>query len=60
MCDAKDVGRDGVNVYRDEERSRERMNVRATWLERPRSAVADDRFRLFAQPILSFDDEGVP
>jgi diguanylate cyclase (GGDEF)-like protein/PAS domain S-box-containing protein len=60
MYDAKDAGRDGVKVYRDEERSRERMNIRATWLERLRSAVADDRFRLFAQPILSFDEEGVP
>ncbi|HUR85326.1 MAG TPA: PAS domain S-box protein [Solirubrobacteraceae bacterium] len=60
MYDAKDGGRDGVKVYRDEERSRERMNVRATWLERLRSAVADDRFRLFGQPILSFGDSGVP
>ncbi len=60
MYDAKDAGRDGVKVYRDEERSRERINVRATWLERLRSAVGDDRFRLFAQPILSFDETGVP
>jgi diguanylate cyclase (GGDEF)-like protein/PAS domain S-box-containing protein len=60
MYDAKDAGRDLVKVYRDEERSRERINVRATWLERLRSAVADDRFRLFAQPILSFDGSGVP
>jgi diguanylate cyclase (GGDEF)-like protein/PAS domain S-box-containing protein len=60
MYDAKDAGRDLVKVYRDEERSRERINVRATWLERLRSAVADDRFRLFAQPILSFDGTGVP
>jgi diguanylate cyclase (GGDEF)-like protein/PAS domain S-box-containing protein len=60
MYDAKDAGRDVVKVYRDEERSRERMNVRATWLERLRSAVPDDRFRLFAQPILSFDGTGVP
>jgi diguanylate cyclase (GGDEF)-like protein/PAS domain S-box-containing protein len=60
MYDAKDAGRDVVKVYDDEERSRERINVRATWLERLRSAVADDRFRLFAQPILSFDGSGVP
>ena len=60
MYDAKDAGRDLVKVYRDEERSRERINVRATWLERLRSAVSDDRFRLFAQPIVSFDagDDG--
>src|SRR4051794_968252 len=60
MYDAKDAGRDLVKVYSDEERSREQINVRATWLERLRTAVADDRFRLFAQPILSFDDTGVP
>jgi diguanylate cyclase (GGDEF)-like protein/PAS domain S-box-containing protein len=60
MYDAKDAGRDLVKVYRDEERSRERINVRATWMERLRSAVADDRFRLFAQPIRSFDGSGVP
>jgi diguanylate cyclase (GGDEF)-like protein/PAS domain S-box-containing protein len=60
MYDAKDAGRDVVKVYRDEERSRERINVRATWMERLRSAVADDRFRLFAQPIRSFDGSGVP
>jgi diguanylate cyclase (GGDEF)-like protein/PAS domain S-box-containing protein len=60
MYDAKDAGRDGVKIYRDEERSRERMNVRATWLERLRSAVADDRYRLFAQQIMSLDGTGVP
>ncbi|MEA2154203.1 MAG: hypothetical protein QOE11_343 [Solirubrobacteraceae bacterium] len=60
MYDAKDAGRDGVKVYSDEERSREQINVRATWLERLRSAVADDRFRLVAQPIVSLGEPGVP
>jgi EAL domain-containing protein (putative c-di-GMP-specific phosphodiesterase class I) len=49
-----------VKVYRDEDCSRERANVRATWLERLRSAVADDRFRLFGQPIVSLGEPGVP
>jgi diguanylate cyclase (GGDEF)-like protein/PAS domain S-box-containing protein len=60
MYEAKDAGRDGVKIFSSEERSREAMNVRATWLERLRSAVADDRFRLFAQPIIAFDEGGVP
>jgi len=60
MYEAKDAGRDGVKLFSSEERSREEINVRATWLERLRTAVADDRFRLFAQPILAFDEVGVP
>ncbi|HVF78269.1 MAG TPA: PAS domain S-box protein [Solirubrobacteraceae bacterium] len=60
MYEAKDAGRDGAKIFSSEERSRERINVRATWLERLRSAVADDRFRLFAQPIISFGEGGVP
>jgi diguanylate cyclase (GGDEF)-like protein/PAS domain S-box-containing protein len=60
MYDAKDAGRDSAKVYRDEDCSRERANVRATWLERLRSAVADERFRLFGQPIVSLGESGVP
>ena len=60
MYEAKDAGRDGVKVFSSEERSREAINVRATWLERLRTAVTDDRFRLFAQPILAFGEAGVP
>ena len=60
MYEAKDAGRDGVKVFSSEERSREAITVRATWLERLRSAVADERLRLFAQPILALGEGGVP
>jgi len=60
MYEAKDAGRDGVKIFAKEERSRERINVRATWLERLRTAVSDNRFRLFAQPIIAFGDAPVP
>ena len=60
MYEAKDAGRDAVKVFASEERSREAINVRATWLERLRTAVADDRFRLFAQPIIGLGDTMVP
>jgi diguanylate cyclase (GGDEF)-like protein/PAS domain S-box-containing protein len=54
MYEAKDAGRDGAKVFASEERSREAINVRATWLERLRTAVSEDRLRLFAQPIVGF------
>ncbi|MGH2900590.1 MAG: putative bifunctional diguanylate cyclase/phosphodiesterase, partial [Solirubrobacteraceae bacterium] len=60
MYEAKDAGRDGVKVFASEERSRERITVRATWLERLRTAVVDDRLRLFAQPIIAFGPNAVP
>jgi diguanylate cyclase (GGDEF)-like protein/PAS domain S-box-containing protein len=58
MYEAKDAGRDGAKIFASEERSREAINVRATWLERLRTAVAEDRFRLFAQPIVAFGGGG--
>jgi diguanylate cyclase (GGDEF)-like protein/PAS domain S-box-containing protein len=56
MYEAKDAGRDGAKIFASEERSREAINVRATWLERLRTAVSEDRLRLFAQPIVGFGD----
>jgi diguanylate cyclase (GGDEF)-like protein/PAS domain S-box-containing protein len=58
MYDAKDGGRDGVKVFRGDDRRRERVSARATWLERLRSGLEHGSFRLLAQPIsaLGSDD----
>ncbi|HYF26341.1 MAG TPA: EAL domain-containing protein, partial [Baekduia sp.] len=60
MYDAKDAGRDSVRVFRAEEGRRERINLRTQWLERLRTGLADDRFRLFAQPIAGISRVDVP
>jgi diguanylate cyclase (GGDEF)-like protein/PAS domain S-box-containing protein len=51
MYEAKEAGRDRYAVVsRDAERPK-RIRGRMSWLERIRSAIDDDRFVLYAQPI---------
>jgi diguanylate cyclase (GGDEF)-like protein/PAS domain S-box-containing protein len=51
MYDAKEAGRDRAAVY-STERGSSRMKARITWAERIRDALEEDRFTLYAQPIV--------
>jgi EAL domain-containing protein (putative c-di-GMP-specific phosphodiesterase class I) len=60
MYEVKDSGRDGARLFRGDERERERVSVRVTWLERLRNGLRDDRFRLFVQPIAGIVADAEP
>jgi diguanylate cyclase (GGDEF)-like protein len=51
MYDAKESGRDRSATYAPE-RGASRMKARITWAERIREALEEDRFTLYAQPIV--------
>ncbi len=51
MYDAKEAGRDRAATY-STERGSSRMKARITWAERIRDALEEDRFTLYAQPIV--------
>ncbi len=51
MYDAKEAGRDRFGIY-SHERGTSRMKARITWAERIREALEEDRFTLYAQPIV--------
>ncbi len=52
MYDAKEAGRDRAATYSSQERGASRMKARITWAERIRDALEEDRFTLYAQPIV--------
>lgn len=52
MYDAKEAGRDRAATYASHERGASRMKARITWAERIREALEEDRFTLYAQPIV--------
>jgi diguanylate cyclase (GGDEF)-like protein/PAS domain S-box-containing protein len=52
LYDAKEVGRDGLRVFADEEQREARMRARVSWVERIQSALENDAFVLYAQPIV--------
>jgi diguanylate cyclase (GGDEF)-like protein/PAS domain S-box-containing protein len=52
MYDAKEAGRDRAATFSSHERSASRMKARITWAERIRDALEEDRFTLYAQPIV--------
>jgi diguanylate cyclase (GGDEF)-like protein/PAS domain S-box-containing protein len=52
MYDAKEAGRDRAATYSSAERGASRMKARITWAERIREALEEDRFTLYAQPIV--------
>jgi diguanylate cyclase (GGDEF)-like protein/PAS domain S-box-containing protein len=54
MYDAKQAGRDRVHSY-DPGSARQ---LRRTWAQQIREALADDRFTLHAQPIVALGDAG--
>ncbi|HVT20214.1 MAG TPA: amino acid permease [Mycobacteriales bacterium] len=52
LYEAKATGRNRVMLAVDDESNRERMQTRQSWVERIRSALDNDGFDLWAQPIL--------
>jgi diguanylate cyclase (GGDEF)-like protein/PAS domain S-box-containing protein len=52
MYDAKEAGRDRSATYASQERGVSHMKARITWAERIREALEEDRFTLYAQPIV--------
>ncbi|MDO8211603.1 EAL domain-containing protein [Conexibacter sp. CPCC 206217] len=52
MYDAKEAGRDRSATFSTQERHTSRMKTRITWAERIREALEEDRFTLYAQPIV--------
>jgi diguanylate cyclase (GGDEF)-like protein/PAS domain S-box-containing protein len=60
MYDAKEAGRNRVSVYSSREDREGRMKARLTWADRIRRALAEDRFVLHAQPILSLNGDRAP
>ena len=53
MYDAKEAGRNTFSVFHSMDSRRERVHVRAEWLDRMRSGLENDRFTLYAQPIFA-------
>ncbi|HVE68611.1 MAG TPA: EAL domain-containing protein [Solirubrobacteraceae bacterium] len=52
MYEAKDSGRDRVVSYSQRSGDEARRRVQASWMERIRAALEDERFTLYCQPIL--------
>jgi diguanylate cyclase (GGDEF)-like protein/PAS domain S-box-containing protein len=52
MYDAKEAGRDRAATSCEHDRGVSRMKTRITWAERIREALEEDRFTLYAQPIV--------
>ena len=52
MYDAKEAGRDRCGDVSRTSAARSRMKARITWAERIREALEEDRFTLYAQPIV--------
>jgi diguanylate cyclase (GGDEF)-like protein/PAS domain S-box-containing protein len=59
MYDAKEAGRDRYMVYTTTGRAA-LMATRLDWVDRIRRALAEDRFVLHGQPILSLSGDGRP
>jgi diguanylate cyclase (GGDEF)-like protein len=57
---AKDRGRGRVEVYHDADRSIVRRYEDVAMLGSLREAIVNDRFRMDAQPIVEFEDNGPP
>jgi diguanylate cyclase (GGDEF)-like protein/PAS domain S-box-containing protein len=51
MYEAKEAGRDRFAIVSSKSPRPERIRGRASWLDRVRAALDDDRFVLYAQPI---------
>lgn len=52
MYEAKEAGRDRLVVYKPDEDRRDAMEQRLTWSNRITQALEEDRFVLYAQPIV--------
>ncbi|MGO9901190.1 MAG: PAS domain S-box protein [Solirubrobacteraceae bacterium] len=52
MYDAKEAGRDQVQLYAADRHDRAKMKTRLEWIERIRATIREDRFVFHAQPIV--------
>jgi diguanylate cyclase (GGDEF)-like protein/PAS domain S-box-containing protein len=57
---AKARGRNGVEVFRADNRDLQRLVVESDWALRTRDALRDGRLELWLQPIVPLKDAGVP
>ncbi|HEX8158083.1 MAG TPA: PAS domain S-box protein, partial [Solirubrobacteraceae bacterium] len=60
MYDAKEAGRDRAIVYSSSGDGQPRMQARLTWADRIQLALQEERFVLYAQPILALNGDSVP
>jgi diguanylate cyclase (GGDEF)-like protein/PAS domain S-box-containing protein len=60
MYDAKEAGRDQACVYDAGSSRQQSLAARMTWSDEIRAALADDRFTLYAQPIVPLQGGGGP
>ena len=60
MYDAKAQGRNAYCVYSPTDGSRAGLTQRDSWFSRLRRALDEDRFELYAQPIVPISGAGVP
>jgi diguanylate cyclase (GGDEF)-like protein/PAS domain S-box-containing protein len=60
MYDAKEAGRDRVEVYDSANGRQGRMQARLAWVDRIRDAIEDNRFVLHGQTILPLGEDPVP
>ena len=51
---AKDMGRNRVHVYQADDRMMTQRDGEMRWMPRIQQALADERFRLYYQPIVAF------
>jgi diguanylate cyclase (GGDEF)-like protein/PAS domain S-box-containing protein len=59
LYEAKDAGRDRIVVYTPQSGSQALERARASWVDRIRRALEEDRFVLHAQPILDLTKDEV-
>ncbi|OGP16279.1 MAG: hypothetical protein A2V21_312080 [Deltaproteobacteria bacterium GWC2_55_46] len=59
MYRAKELGRNRCHLYREEDHILEDIHSRLKWKERILKALEDDRFEVWAQPILDLKDDKV-
>ena len=60
MYDAKEAGRDRLEVYDSANGRQGKMQARLAWVDRIRDAIEEDRFVLVGQSILALNGDGVP
>jgi len=60
MYDAKSGGKNRICVYNRDKQHRERITARQDWMRRLQQAIEEERFVLYAQPIVPVCSSGVP